>query len=212
MTQRRTVAARALDSRIVMRAVSHLPVPLALARPFLVRDNRQENAAGGWSRLHAPSESARYRAVRALCEAYARDGFVLDVGCSQGILAEGLTYARYVGIDSYAEPLHPASARADAVTSFCQENADTFMPDQPPDVVVFNEVLYYLRRPAATVDRYATLVAPGGVLVVSLYLHSWATRRLLRRLAARYRVCAQHVVAGESQLAWVVTAFRPEPA
>ncbi len=205
---RPTTTARVLNSKFAVQVTSRLPIPLAWARPFLVRDNRQENTADGWSRLRAPTEAARYRAVRSLVEKYASDGFVLDVGCSQGVLQEGLTYARYVGIDSYDQPIRQAAVRADEDTHFYRVDADSFVPDQPPDAVILNEVLYYLPRPLATVDRYAQLVAPDGVLIVSL-LHAWATRRLLRQLSDRFPVVDQVVVGNGSHLAWTVSVLRP---
>lgn len=202
------MVARALTSDLAVRVASHLPIPLPLARPFLLRDNRQENLAGSWGRLRSPSERGRYSAVRTMTERHARHGFVLDVGCSQGLLHEGLSYGRYVGVDSYRPAIERAAARADHRTQFIHGDADTFTPDQPPDAVVFNEVLYYLPRPLETVERYAQLLAPDGVLIISLFRHTWATRRLLRHISAALPVLDAMVVEGESHLAWAVSAHR----
>ena len=48
-----------------------------------------------------------------MVERYAADGFVLDIGCSQGILQEGLRYRSYLGVDSFADSIRLASAKAD---------------------------------------------------------------------------------------------------
>ena len=71
-------------------------------------ENAVGNARGGWERLRDDGEAERYRAVRAAVERHAPDGFVLDVGCSQGILQEGLRYRRYVGVDRYVPALRRA--------------------------------------------------------------------------------------------------------
>ena len=204
-----TVVARGLNSRLAVEIASHLPVPLAVARPFLLHDNEQENLTGGWRRLRDPAESPRYETVRRLCEKYAQDGFILDVGCSQGILQEGLAYSRYVGIDSHEQTVLRAAAIADDRTSFQQATADSYQPDQPPDAVVFNEVLYYLPHPLKTVQRYASLLAPGGVLIVSLYLRTWATRRMLRQISKLYPVLESAVTTSQTQLAWIANVYRP---
>lgn len=210
----RTPVARALNSALAVRLASHLPVPLVLARPFLLHDNRQENRLDSWGRLRSSAEAGRYRAVRTMSEKHAADGFVLDVGCSQGLLREGLTCARYVGIDSFADAIaqagagHRQSGNPDHPTSFQHADADSFHPDQPPNVVVFNEVLYYLPRPLNTVERYARLLAPGGVVIVSLYQHSWATRRMLRHLTSAFGTQDHVVVRGSTHHAWTVTALR----
>ena len=204
-----TVVARGLNSRLAVEVASHLPVPLAVARPFLLHDNEQENLTGGWGRLRDPAEAPRYETVRRLCKKYAEDGFILDVGCSQGILQEGLAYSRYVGIDSHEQTVHRAAAKADDRTAFHHATADSYQPDQPPDAVVFNEVLYYLPHPLKTVQRYAHLLAPGGVLIVSLYLRTWATRRMLRQISNLFPVSESAVTTSHPRLAWRADVYRP---
>lgn len=185
-----------------------VPVPLALARVLMLVENAVENARGGWGRLRDAAEADRYRAVRAAVERQAPDGFVLDVGCSQGILQEGLTYRRYVGVDRYAPALQQARGAGTPATTFVAGDASTFVPDEAPDAVVLNEVLYYLPRPVRVVERYARLLAPGGVVVVSCYARTWPTRHLLRRLRRHLQLVESvEVVAGPH--AWEVAVLRP---
>lgn len=188
--------------------LDRVPVPLALARVLMLVENAVENARGGWGRLRDGGEADRYAAVRAAVERHAPDGFVLDVGCSQGILQEGLRYGRYVGVDRYAPALRLARGQGAAGTTFVAADASSFVPDAPPDAVVLNEVLYYLPRPVAVVERYAGLLAPGGVVVVSCYARTWTTRQLLLRLRQHLApVESTRVVAGPH--AWEVAVLRP---
>jgi 2-polyprenyl-3-methyl-5-hydroxy-6-metoxy-1,4-benzoquinol methylase len=205
----RTLVARAVESKLAVGLGSYLPVPLELAQSFLLRDNERENRKDGWNRLRDARESVRYQAVRGLVEKYVRHGFVLDVGCSQGILQEGLTYGRYVGIDSYAEPILRAAVKSDERTAFHHADGSSYVPDQPPDAVVLNEVLYYLPKPLAVVSHYANLLAPGGVLIVSVYFRAWAMRRLLRQISSRLQLVESCTVNNHSHLAWTVAVFRP---
>ena len=205
----RTLVARAVESKLAVGLGSYLPVPLELAQSFLLRDNERENRKDGWNRLRDARESVRYQAVRGLVEKYVRHGFVLDVGCSQGILQEGLTYGRYVGIDSYAEPILRAAVKSDERTAFHHADGSSYVPDQPPDAVVLNEVLYYLPEPLAVVTHYANLLAQGGVLIVSVYSRAWAMRRLLRQISSRFPLVESSTVNSNSHLAWTVTVFRP---
>jgi len=205
----RTLVARAVESKLAVSLGSYLPVPLELAHSFLLRDNEKENRKDGWNRLRDARESVRYQAVRGLIEKYVRHGFVLDVGCSQGILQEGLTYGRYVGIDSFAEPILRAAVKSDERTAFHHADGSSYVPDQPPDAVVLNEVLYYLPEPLAVVIHYANLLAPGGVLIVSVYSRAWAMRRLLRQISSRFPLVESSTVNSHSHLAWNVAVFRP---
>lgn len=193
--------------RTIVVVLDRLPVPLTVARVFMLGENALENARGGWGRLRDEAEGDRYRAVRAAVERHAPDGFVLDLGCSQGILREGLSCRRYVGVDRYGPALHRARAATDGRTEFVRGDASTYVPDEPPDAAVFNEVLYYLPRPVRVVERYAGLLAPGGVIVVSCYARTWPTRRLLVRLGRRLEVLEWVRVVAEPH-AWDVAVLR----
>jgi 2-polyprenyl-3-methyl-5-hydroxy-6-metoxy-1,4-benzoquinol methylase len=207
MPDRPALLQRVLGGAVVP-VLDRLPVPLAVARVLMLGENAFENARGGWDRLRDAGEADRYRAVRSAVHRHAPDGFVLDVGCSQGILQEGLAYRRYVGIDRYAPALRRARGADAPDTTFLAADATRFVPDAPPDVVVLNEVLYYLPRPVPTVERYARLLAPGGVVVVSCYARTWPTRRLLRRLGRRLALVeSERVVVGPH--AWEVAVLRP---
>lgn len=204
-----TLAARIVDNRFSRFFVNRLPVPLAVVRPFLRRDDARENANDGWARLADPAEAARYAAIRQVCVRYAPRGRVLDVGCSRGLLQEGLSYRSYVGIDADERPLVHAARRTDDRTSFLHADADVYEPDEPVDVIIFNEMLYYLPSPVSTVRRLARELAPGGVLVVSMY-RAWATGRITRQLCTLFPLVESRQVRGSSGTTWTVSVYRPE--
>ena len=99
---------------------------------------------------------------------------VLDVGCGGGILSESMARAgaRVLGIDlsqavlDVAE-LHaleakvPVEYRAIAAEDLAQERPATF------DLVTCMEMLEHVPDPAASVRALATLVKPGGDVIVS---------------------------------------------
>ncbi len=119
-----TLVGRLMASRCAVRFLSFVPVPLGVVRAVLLRDNVRENRKDSWQRLRDDDEAVRYAAVRRLVERYAGDGFVLDIGCSQGILQEGLRYGRYVGVDSAPASIALAASKADARTSFFCADGD----------------------------------------------------------------------------------------
>lgn len=196
-----------MASRPAVALMAVLPVPMGLVRLFMLRDNVKENH-DSWGRLRADTESARYAAVRAATERYAGDGFVLDVGCSQGILVEGLCYGRYLGVDASPPAIALASAKTDDRTTFVVADATTYVADAPPRAVVLNEMVYYLRRPADAVEHYAAQLGPDGVVVLSVFAHSWSSRRLLRTLARRLRLVESTLVS-TGHLGWTVAVYRP---
>jgi trans-aconitate methyltransferase len=203
-----TFVAHLMHSKIAVGLLSAAPIPLFLVRSILAHDNARENQRNSWQRLRKRSEAARYQAVRNMTERYARDGFVLDIGCSQGILQEGLSYARYLGVDNCEQSILLARSKCNEWTQFVCADGSNFVADQPPNAVVMNEVIYYLPDPVAAVEHHAHHLAPGGVVIVSIYARTWSSRRLLRDIAARLELLESNLITS-GHLAWTVAAYRP---
>jgi len=203
-----TLVARLMRSRMAVGLLSALPIPLFLVRSVLVRDNARENRKDSWQRLRGGYETARYEAVRIVTERYAGDGFVLDIGCSQGILQEGLRYGRYLGVDNCEQSITLARPKCDQWTQFICADGSTFVANQPPDAVVMNEVIYYLPDPIAAVAHHARYLAPGGVVIISIYARTWSSRRLLRAIAARLELVESSLIRS-GHLTWAVAVYRP---
>jgi 2-polyprenyl-3-methyl-5-hydroxy-6-metoxy-1,4-benzoquinol methylase len=203
-----TFVAVLMHSKAAVGLLSVAPIPLFLVRSILARDNARENRNDSWQRLRERSEAARYEAVRSMTERYARDGFVLDIGCSQGILQEGLRYGRYLGVDNCEQSVLLTRSKCDECTQFVCADGSKFVADQPPNVVVMNEVIYYLPDPIAAVEHHAHRLAPGGVVIVSIYARTWSSRRLLRDIAARLELLESKLITS-GHLAWTVAVYRP---
>jgi 2-polyprenyl-3-methyl-5-hydroxy-6-metoxy-1,4-benzoquinol methylase len=206
-----TFVARLMRSRVAVELLSLAPIPLSIVRSVLVHDNTRENRKDSWQRLRGIHEAARYQAVRSVTERYAGNGFVLDVGCSQGILQEGLRYRRYLGVDNFEQSIALAKPKSDSQTQFVCADGSNFVADEPPNAVVMNEVIYYLPDPMGAAEHHASLLAPGGALIVSIYARTWSSRRLLRAMAARLELVETSLVRS-GHLAWTVAVFRPLPA
>jgi SAM-dependent methyltransferase len=205
-----TFVAQLMRSKAAVELLAAAPIPLFLVRSILARDNARENRKDSWQRLRGRDEAARYRAVRSATEHHAHDGFVLDIGCSQGILQEGLRYGRYLGVDNCEQSITLARRKCDRRTQFVCADASNFVADQPPDAVVMNEVLYYLPDPIGVVAHHARRLAPGGVVIISIYARTWYSRRLLSALAQRFDLLESTLIRS-GHLAWTVAVYRPSP-
>ena len=199
-----------MRSKAAVELLAAAPIPLFLVRSILARDNARENRKDSWQRLRGRDEAARYRAVRSATEHHAHDGFVLDIGCSQGILQEGLRYGRYLGVDNCEQSITLARPKAGRMTQFVCADGSNFVADQPPDAVVMNEVLYYLPDPIGVVAHHARRLAPGGVVIISIYARTWYSRRLLSALARRFDLLESTLIRS-GHLAWTVAVYRPSP-
>ena len=172
-------------------------------------------ADGRWDYLAGLDECAR----TAMIDGYARTAgapnpAILDIGCGEGLLLDAVRhrpYRSYVGVDLSAVAIARASVRAGPCDRFVAADARVFTPDIPPDIVVFNEVLYYFTDVAGVVARYLALLAPGGIAIASVYRkprtrHVW---RALDQVATRTdRVTIRH----DSGTAWRVALLSPRRA
>jgi 2-polyprenyl-3-methyl-5-hydroxy-6-metoxy-1,4-benzoquinol methylase len=103
---------------------------------------------------------------------------VLDVACSGGTLLYALpNFSRYLGVDVSSVAIEMARRTAsdmipDRAADIRFDAADLRQFDLPAryDVMVFNEVLYYLTTDQAVdeVRRYAKSLNVGGLIVISM--------------------------------------------
>ena len=157
---------------------------------------------------------------------------ILDVGCGDGLFLDRLApWGRAEGIESDATTLSPAAAhRRIHLGPFDA----SYRPDAPFDLVLFLDVLEHLDRPDEALRRAATLLAPGGKVLVSVpaFPALWTrhdvlnhhrgrfTRRSLTALAAgaglkvewsRYLFLSVALAKVAVRLAETIGAGRPRP-
>lgn len=196
----------------LMPVLRFIPTPHWAVRRFMEWDNRVENERDGWDRLRDVNELGRYRTIQGFVDTFAPGGSVLDVGCAQGILQEGMRYGSYTGIDIFPGTLATARGHGEPGTRFLVASGDTYVPDRAHDAIIFNESLYYLDDPVGAVQRLAGHLAPGGVLIVSVFNRAWWPRRLLGRLTALLGapVVETRVYSGQGA-GWTIRVYRPAP-
>jgi len=194
-------------NRWLMPLMPLIPVPHRFLHSILLQDNQSENEANGWERLRSPTELGRYSVINGYCKHFTPNGSVLDVGCSDGILQERIDYGRYLGIDLFPESIARAQKKADERTRFAQADAATYVPDEAFDAIIWNECLYYLKNPIDVITRYRGYLRPKGVMIVSMFYQTFATRRLFRQLHVLGPVLADLRLTNPHGGSWVLRAY-----
>jgi predicted TPR repeat methyltransferase len=169
-------------------------------------------AGGRWDYLTGLPEMARTAVIAGYIQAAAtREPRVLDIGCGEGVLLEAIRdrpYRSYVGLDLSAVAIARAKERANARDRFLVADARGHVPDEAPDVIVFNEVLYYFDDIAAVVGRYLATLAPGGVAIASVYKKA-KTERVWRALARVADIRDRVTIRHDNGTAWRVALISP---
>jgi 2-polyprenyl-3-methyl-5-hydroxy-6-metoxy-1,4-benzoquinol methylase len=132
-----------------------------------------EYRAGRWAYLKGLQEAARYGVVTAWLRQTMPPGALLDVGCGEAILAGHLDrtrVARYVGVDISQAALDLARLPPGWGELVCARLEDYAPSDGARfAAIAFNEVLFFTDRPDAMLERYRAWLAPGGIVIVSMY-------------------------------------------
>jgi SAM-dependent methyltransferase len=133
--------------------------PLELTGERTLPDLPEENY---WYRRHV----AAYRWVASRCDG--RD--VADMACGEGygsaLLAE---HARsVVGVDANPEAYEHARLKyRRSNLAFRRALVEAFEDGAPYDVIVFFQTIEHIREPDALLDRFASMLAPGGAAYIT---------------------------------------------
>lgn len=183
-------------------------------RPVPVRDLDRKYRRGGFAFLDRVGELGHYLIVAGYVHHLFRHPRVLDVGCGHGRLADFLRRApleNYLGIDLSPEAIRQARARHGANLTFVVADFNNWVPPGRYETIIFSESLNYAVQPAATLDRYAEALAPGGALIVSLYRHRkpgarwWRT---WRNAEQRFAVVDATTVTNRAGQTWDVKVLQ----
>lgn len=164
--------------------------PRGRGRPVPVTTWDAQYRSRHWDFLASAEELPRYGVIAGFIRSLPGLPSVLDIGCGQGQLLAVLgrsAVSHYHGIDVSQEAILQAQSRAGAGVTFEVANLMQWHAPSQFDVVVLNEVLYYVAHPALAVERYLDTVRDSGLIVISMFRHR-NTRLIWRDLAERFTV------------------------
>lgn len=176
------------------------------------KDNWEAQYANGqWEYLKRLGELSRNSVIAGYCKYLKRNAAILDLGCGEGPLHDAMdsrAYSRYVGVDISQTAIDRIRFKQNENTSFIAQDIDAFTSEERFDFVIFNECLYYLPDPIATMERYEALLKPDGLFIVSMYLHPRAVA--WRKIEARYTLIDSTRVFNNAGLSWICKVLATE--
>jgi SAM-dependent methyltransferase len=159
-------------------------------------------------------ELARYSVLVGYVNWFGRSGSprVLDVGCGVGLLRERLSaseFSQYVGIDVSAVAIEAARSRQYPRSQFLVGDLQA-LDDGPFDIVVLNEVLYYIPNISSFLSQLHRVLGPNSVVLVSIWRHPgdrllW--KKINRAFTALDRVAVRNPANLMNPRGWLVGAY-----
>ena len=131
----------------------------------------QQFATGKWEGLKDISDLARYSIIVGLTKYFFKTPRILDLGCGEGVLLAKFApsdYSTYVGVDFSDVAIQNARTLKNEKAAFTVGNLDSLEVSGTFDVIIYNESLYYLRKPKAAVQALFKNLSPHGVFIISM--------------------------------------------
>jgi SAM-dependent methyltransferase len=166
-------------------------------------------SGANWTYLSSLEQAPRYAVIEGWRRRLKPTGSVLDLGCGEGVVFDQIPLApkvRYTGVDLSAVAIASAvtKVRDASLERFVCADLQTFelTPESRFDVMIFNEVLYYLADPLAAVSRYRSVLAPDGIIIVSVFHENLSTWKAIDASLAKERLQATVVQDVSSGKRW----------
>jgi SAM-dependent methyltransferase len=128
---------------------------------------------GEWAALEGLDEMAHYAIIGGYTRLLHPSPAILDAGCGHGGLWKWVNpnFESYLGVDVATEAIAQANTTDNPKASFVAADLASWETPRRFDLIIFNESLYYLPDPRATVVRFDEFLNPGGSFIISICQH-----------------------------------------
>jgi 2-polyprenyl-3-methyl-5-hydroxy-6-metoxy-1,4-benzoquinol methylase len=195
---------RYIASEVVTRKILF---PLGIGRPW-----KKENWEDGFNKNHwdyIENETARYETIASYYSQLNPKGSVLDVGCGKGGLYNYLRQVNplidYHGLDISKNAVIAAAERFPNL-SFEELDFDQEKFHKKFDVVIFNEVAEFFRRPVNRIKKSCSEnLNPGGAVIISMFQ---GHDGLWNQIGKNFNILKETEVKNESGKKWKVKLLK----
>jgi len=169
-------------------------------------------SSGVWDYLYSDKEKQHYQIITSYVEHYGSTPSLLDIGCGQGVLyhyiKENSNLVKYSGIDISKQAIE-IGKKDFPEANFYQADFDREKLNGKFDIVVFNETLYYFKRPLKTIENVIKYnLNANGHIIISMcdYIGHDV---IWQKLEKRYTPLKKDVVENQVGQKWKITIFKP---
>lgn len=166
-------------------------------------------AMHNWDNLH--QEDERFSAVIKMCYNTNAMPSILEIGCGEAVMFQKMKdkpVACFTGIDLSDVAIERAKPFEQANVKFEVGDMETYQPARQYDLIVFNESLYYSKKPGLILKRMAGRLTPHGNIIITAIENKYTAHLWPAVEAFRWHKQEECTVeAGDSK--WVIKMYRP---
>lgn len=133
---------------------------------------------------------------------------ILDLGCGYGALNQYLNpndYSFCLGVDISSRAIKMAKAKKYPQSEFLAINIHDFIPNEKFDIIIFNEVLYYLDNQLEVVSRFSSYFKAEGYFIFSFY---GIREDLILELENTYTLVKKEVISQSDDVFWGICMYK----
>jgi predicted TPR repeat methyltransferase len=154
------------------------------------------------------SENLRYEAiVNQIRETQVTSPSILDLGCGFGALNDYLKsndYSCFLGVDFSSNAIQRAKNNNYPNSEFLVADIHHFTPNQNFDIIIFNEVLYYLEDQMTIVEKFANYFNKQGYFIFSFF---GGREDLVVELEKNYQLIRKNEVV-QNDINWSICLYK----
>lgn len=162
---------------------------------------------GKWNYME--KEQLRYNAIVDLIKSCEIEKLqILDLGCGYGSLNYYLKETKYdscMGIDLSPNAISKATKKNYKNSEFAVADIHQFRTEIKYDIIIFNEVLYYLDHQMEIVEKYAEFLGDKGYFIFSFY---GIREDLIQKLNKKYKLVNTEVVKQSENVFWGISLYK----
>jgi 2-polyprenyl-3-methyl-5-hydroxy-6-metoxy-1,4-benzoquinol methylase len=154
-------------------------------------------------------EQLRYNAIVDLLKSCEIQNLrILDLGCGYGSLNDYLKNTEYefcLGIDLSSNAISKAKKENYKNAKFLVADIHQFKTEEKFDVIIFNEVLYYLDNQMEIVEKYSSFLNEKGYFIFSFY---GVREDLILKLKSKYELIKTEIVKQSENVFWGISLYK----
>lgn len=153
------------------------------------------------------TENIRYESIYKLINVKDTKYAILDLGCGYGTLLNYFKkedYSNYLGVDLSNYVISKAKKRNYLKSDFLSYNIQKFTPQTKFDVIIFNEVIYYLDNPLKELVRYSNYLNEGGFIIISIF---GVREDLIEQFKEKLNLESHVTIKKDDRLIWGLSKF-----